>query len=61
MPYEMNLDVHQIAKTTLYLLEHTSYPGNDGIGKNGSAVTSLKNCLRKFLSDFEPETAKANS
>lgn len=55
MPYEMKLDVKEIAKTTLYLLEHTIYPGHDGTGKNGKAVTGLKDCLREFLAQFETE------
>jgi hypothetical protein len=60
MPYDINLDVQQIAKTTLYLLENTNYSGSDGGGRNGGAITSLKNCLRKFLADFQPEATGAN-
>lgn len=55
MTYEMNLDVKEIAKTTLYLLENTIYPGHDGTGKNAKTVTGLKNCLRDFLAEFETE------
>jgi hypothetical protein len=58
MPYEIELNVAEIAKTTLYLLEHTNYPGNDGIGKNGKAVMSLKGCLREFINDFEPNNSE---
>jgi len=55
MPYEIELNVTEIAKTTLYLLEHTKYPGNDGIGKNGKAVMNLKDCLQSFLNDFDAD------
>jgi len=55
MPYEIELNVTEIAKTTLYLLEHTKYPGHDGMGKNAKPVKNLKDCLQSFLTDFDAE------
>jgi hypothetical protein len=40
MPYEIPLNVVEILKSTLYLLEHTIYPGKDG-----KTVSDLKKCI----------------
>lgn len=40
MPYEIPLNVIEILKSTLYLLEHTIYPGKDG-----KTVSDLKKCI----------------
>ena len=40
MPYEIPLNVIEILKSTLYLLEHTVCPGKDG-----KTVGDLKKCI----------------
>jgi len=54
MPYEIPLNVIEILKSTLYLLEHTIYPGKDG-----KTVTDLKRCISGAISSLASESAQA--
>jgi hypothetical protein len=54
MPYEIPLNVIEILKSTLYLLEHTIYPG-----KEGKTVTDLKKCITGAISSLSAEAAEA--
>lgn len=54
MPYEIPLNVIEILKSTLYLLEHTIYPG-----KEGKTVTDLKECIANAIHSLGAETAEA--
>lgn len=54
MPYEIPLNVIEILKSTLYLLEHTIYPGKDG-----KTVTDLKKCISGAITTLTAETAEA--
>lgn len=54
MPYEIPLNVIEILKSTLYLLEHTIYPGKDG-----KTVTDLKKCIGGAIAALASETAQA--
>lgn len=53
MPYEIPLNVIEILKSTLYLLEHTIYPGKDG-----KTVTDLKRCISGAIDNLAEETAQ---
>ena len=50
MPYEIPLNVVEILKSTLYLLEHTIYPGKDG-----KTVTDLKRCISGAIRNLSEE------
>ena len=54
MPYEIPLNVIEILKGTLYLLEHTIYPGKDG-----KTVTDLKRCIVSAMNTLAQEAAQA--
>lgn len=54
MPYEIPLNVIEILKSTLYLLEHTIYPGKDG-----KTVEDLKRCIANAMNTLAEETADA--
>jgi hypothetical protein len=54
MPYEIPLNVIEILKSTLYLLEHTLYPGKDG-----KTVNDLKNCIVHAINSLSAEAAQA--
>jgi len=54
MPYEIPLNVIEILKSTLYLLEHTIYPGKDG-----ETVMDLKKCINGAISTLAAEAAQA--
>lgn len=54
MPYEIPLNVVEILKSTLYLLEHTIYPGKDG-----KTVTDLKRCISLAIDNLRTESAEA--
>lgn len=54
MPYEIPLNVIEILKSTLYLLEHTIYPGKDG-----KTVTDLKRCITGAINSLAAEAAQA--
>ena len=54
MPYEIPLNVIEILKSTLYLLEHTIYPGKDG-----KTVTDLKRCISGAISTLASESAQS--
>jgi hypothetical protein len=54
MPYEIPLNVIEILKSTLYLLEHTIYPG-----KEGKTVTDLKKCITGAINTLAAEAAEA--
>lgn len=54
MPYEIPLNVIEILKSTLYLLEHTIYPG-----KEGKTVADLKKCITGAISSLSAESAEA--
>ena len=56
MPYEIPLNVIEILKSTLYLLEHTIYPGKDG-----KTVTDLKKCITGAIVALSSETAQASA
>ena len=50
MPYEIPLNVIEILKSTLYLLEHTLYPGKDG-----KIVSDLKKCISGAITALTAE------
>ena len=54
MPYESPLNVIEILKSTLYLLEHTIYPGKDG-----KTVVDLKRCINGAIDTLAAEAAQA--
>jgi hypothetical protein len=54
MPYEIPLNVIEILKSTLYLLEHTIYPGKDG-----KTVMDLKRCITGAINNLAAEAAQA--
>jgi hypothetical protein len=54
MPYEIPLNVIEILKSTLYLLEHTIYPGKDG-----NTVMELKKCITGAINSLAAESAHA--
>ena len=54
MPYEIPLNVIEVLKSTLYLLEHTLYPGKDG-----KTVTDLKRCISGAIDSLSAEAAQA--
>lgn len=54
MPYEIPLNVIEILKSTLYLLEHTIYPGKDG-----KTVADLKRCITGAISTLAAEAAQS--
>jgi hypothetical protein len=53
MPYQISLNVIEILKSTLYLLENTIYAGKDG-----KTVSDLKKCIsgaiRALADDAQP-------
>jgi hypothetical protein len=53
MPYEIPLNVVEILKSTLYLLEHTIYPGKDG-----KTVNDLKKCISGAIQSLAAESAQ---
>ena len=53
MPYEIPLNVIEILKSTLYLLEHTIYPGKDG-----KTVVDLKRCINGAIDTLAAEAAQ---
>ncbi len=53
MPYEIPLNVIEILKSTLYLLENTIYPG-----KHGKTVTELKKCISGAIDNLSAEAAQ---
>jgi hypothetical protein len=52
MPYEIPLNVIEILKSTLYLLEHTIYPGKDG-----KTVADLKKCITGAINSLTAEAS----
>jgi hypothetical protein len=54
MPYEIPLNVIEILKSTLYLLEHTIYPGKDG-----ETVIDLKKSITGAIDALAAESAQA--
>jgi len=54
MPYEIPLNVVEILKSTLYILEHTVYPGKDG-----KTVTGLRKCIGEAIDALRAEAAQA--
>lgn len=54
MPYEIPLNVVEILKSTLYLLEHTIYQGKDG-----KTVRDLKRCIAQAIDSLRAEAAEA--
>lgn len=56
MPYEIPLNVIEILKSTLYLLEHTIYPG-----KEGKTVADLKKCISGAINSLVAETGQATA
>ena len=55
MPYEIPLNVIEILKSTLYLLENTIYPGKDG-----KTVAELKKCITGAINSLATEAAQAS-
>ena len=55
MPYQIRLNVVEILKSTLYLLEHSIYPGKDG-----KTVTDLKHCISGAIVNLTEEAAQAS-
>jgi hypothetical protein len=55
MPYEIPLNVIEILKSTLYLLEHTIYPGREG-----KTVMDLKQCITGAIDALVIEAAQAH-
>ena len=55
MPYEIPLNVIEILKSTLYLLENTIYPGKDG-----KTVADLKRCITGAIDSLVAEAAQAS-
>jgi hypothetical protein len=53
MPYEIPLNVIEILKSTLYLLEHTIYPGRDG-----ETVADLKKCITGAIDSLTAEAIR---
>jgi hypothetical protein len=53
MPYEIPLNVIEILKSTLYLLENTDYPV-----KNGRIVKDLKKCIADSIDALAAEAAQ---
>jgi hypothetical protein len=53
MPYEIPLNVIEILKSTLYLLDNTIYPGKDG-----KTVTDLKRCIAGAIASLVAEGAQ---
>jgi hypothetical protein len=51
MPYEIPLNVIEILKSTLYLLDHTIYPGKDG-----KTVMDLKRCIAGAIQSLATES-----
>jgi hypothetical protein len=56
MPYEIPLNVIEILKSTLYLLEHTIYPGKDG-----KAVSDLKKCITGAIQPWQQNLARPSA
>jgi hypothetical protein len=54
MPYEIPLNVVEILESTLYLLEHTIYPGKDG-----KTVNDLKKCISGAIQSLRSESTQA--
>jgi hypothetical protein len=54
MPYQIPLNVIEILRSTLYLLEHTIYPGKDG-----KTVVDLKKCINGAINSLAAEAAQA--
>jgi hypothetical protein len=54
MPYEIPLNVVEILKSTLYLLDHTIYPGKDG-----KTVMDLKKCITGAIHSLAAESNEA--
>jgi hypothetical protein len=54
MPYEIPLNVIEILKSTLYILEHTLYPG-----KGGKTVSDLKRCIAGAIENLTAEVAQS--
>jgi hypothetical protein len=48
MPYQISLNLSEILRTTLYLIEHTNYPG-----KASSTVNDLKECMMRAISEID--------
>jgi hypothetical protein len=55
MPYEIPLNIIEILKSTLYILEHTLYPGKDG-----KTVKDLKDCIVHAINSLTAEAAQAH-
>jgi len=56
MPYEPQVDVLQVLKATLSLLEYTDFPT-----KGSEAVASLKRCLREAIAEIHLATSATSS
>ena len=53
MTYEVSINLVEILRTTLYLLEHTEYQG-----KTSNSVQDLRKCLLGTIADLESARAK---
>ena len=52
MPYQISLNLAEILRTTLYLIEHTTYPG-----KASNTVKDLKDCMMRAISEIDADQA----
>jgi hypothetical protein len=52
MPYQISLNLAEILRTTLYLIEHTNYPG-----KTSATVKDLKECMMRAISEIDASQA----
>ncbi len=48
MPYQISIDLSEILRTTLYLIENANYPG-----KASATVADLKECMIRAISEIE--------
>jgi len=53
MPYEVNLNLPEILRTTLFLIDNTVYPG-----KESKTVEDLRHCLVGAITALSLEKAK---
>jgi hypothetical protein len=56
MTYEVSIDLVEILRTTLHLLDHTEYAG-----KTSNSVQGLRACLVETIAELEESNAKAAS
>ena len=55
MPYQVQVQLPEILRSTLYLLDNTTYPG-----KQSKAVADLRACLIHAIADLTQEAERLN-